>query len=79
MNVCRGGVLKSKRFSQREIDMSFTTIATNAKLQRKARVEEELKEAITALKKPNRSLAIKEFVETSERRVLTGSGLKSEE
>ncbi|KAH0544099.1 hypothetical protein FGG08_001717 [Glutinoglossum americanum] len=78
MNVCRGGVLKSKRFSQREIDMSFTTIATNAtsaKLQRRAKVEEELKEAITALKKPNRGLAIKEFVETSERRALSSSSL----
>jgi DNA replication regulator SLD3 len=81
MNVCRGGVLKSKRFSQREIDMSFTTIATNvesAKSQRRSRVEEELKEAITTLKRPNRGLAIKEFVETAERRVLAGSNLKSE-
>ncbi|KAI9782961.1 MAG: hypothetical protein M1839_004436 [Geoglossum umbratile] len=73
MNVFRGGVLKSKKFGQREIDMSFTTNATNIKLQRKAKVEEELREAITALKKPNRGLAVKEFVETSERRALAGS------
>jgi DNA replication regulator SLD3 len=72
MNVFRGGVLKSKRFSQREIDMSFTANTNNAKLQRKAKVEEELKEAIAALKRPNRGLAIKEFVETSERRALGG-------
>ncbi|KAH0565575.1 hypothetical protein GP486_001025 [Trichoglossum hirsutum] len=79
MNVCRGGVLKSKRFSQREIDMSFTTIAANAasaKLQRKARLEEQLKEAITTLKKPNRGMAVKEFVETAERRALTGPNSK---
>ncbi|KAK3397778.1 DNA replication regulator SLD3-domain-containing protein [Sordaria brevicollis] len=39
-----------------------------AKAKKKARVEAELKEAISALKKPNRALAGKEIVEEAERR-----------
>lgn len=40
----------------------------DAKAKKKARLEAELKEAISALKKPNRALAGKEIVEEAERR-----------
>ena len=40
----------------------------DTKAKRKALVEAELKYAISALKKPNRTLAVKEFVEAAERR-----------
>ena len=40
------------------------------------KVEAELKDAISALKKPNRTLAVKDFVEAADRRVSAGQ-LKS--
>jgi DNA replication regulator SLD3 len=43
---------------------------------KKAQVDAELKDAISALKKPNRSLAVKEFVEASDKRASAGQ-LKS--
>lgn len=64
----RSGVLNSKKFSRREIDMS--TLAPKVTARRKAQVniEAELKEAISALKKPNRELAGKVLAETAEKR-----------
>jgi DNA replication regulator SLD3 len=60
---------KSRRYSQREVDLSAMTQAHETKLKKKAKVEEELQGAITALKKPNPRMAGKEFVEAAERRV----------
>lgn len=56
MLVNRGGMLKSKKFSQREVDLSSLAAVNDAKL-KKASIEAELKDAITALKRPNRQLA----------------------
>lgn len=70
----RGGVLKSKRFSHREVDLSTAAIASEAKAKKAAAVEAELRDAISALKKPNRSLAGKSAVETAERRVAAAAG-----
>ncbi|KAL2146683.1 hypothetical protein VTI28DRAFT_2833 [Corynascus sepedonium] len=42
------------------------------KAQKKAQVEAELKDAISALKKPNRTLAVKDFVEAAEKRASAG-------
>ncbi|KAI9699051.1 MAG: hypothetical protein M1836_003240 [Candelina mexicana] len=65
----RGGPLKAKRFTQREVDLSAVLNANEAKSkQKKASVEEELKDAITALKRPNRGLAGREFVDSAEKR-----------
>ena len=74
--VDRGGVQKSKRFSQREVDLSAVSQATEAKLKKKASVEHELKGAIAALKRPNPRLAVKELVESAERRA-AGLGLNA--
>lgn len=57
-----------KRYSQREVDLYATSQAAEAKLKKKARVEQELQDAIAALKKPNPRVAVKELVEDAERR-----------
>jgi DNA replication regulator SLD3 len=44
----------------------------DAKAKKKAAVDAELKDAISALKKPNRALAVKEFVDAAERRASAG-------
>ena len=57
-----------KRYSQREVDLHATSQAAEAKLKKKARVEQELQDAIAALKKPNPRMAVKELIEDAERR-----------
>ncbi|KAF1956100.1 hypothetical protein CC80DRAFT_492390, partial [Byssothecium circinans] len=60
----------------REIDLEATSAAAAAKLRLKKRVEEEkkveadLKDAISALKKPNRGLAVGSYVDEVEKRGL---------
>ena len=65
--------IQLQHLNRRQVDLNAISSATEAKLKRKAVIEEELKEAITALKKPNRGLAIKEFVEASERRTFASA------
>ncbi len=57
-----------KRYSQREVDLNAASRATEAKLKRKAKVDQELQGAIAALKRPNPRMAVKELVEDAERR-----------
>ena len=64
----RLNVQKSKLYSQREVDLNAVSQATEAKMKRKATIEQELKGAIAALKKPNPRMAVKEFVDASEKR-----------
>jgi len=59
-------VAMHKRYSQREVDLNA---ATEVKLKRKAKVDQELQGAIAALKRPNPRMAVKELVEDAERRV----------
>lgn len=66
-------VQKSRRYSQREVDLSAATQAHEAKLKKKAKVEKELQGAIAALKKPNPRMAVKELVEAAERRAAASS------
>lgn len=63
----RGGVLTSKRFSQREVDMSNLVPKAHSRKRTQVNIEAELKDAISALKKPNRELAGKSIVETAEK------------
>ena len=67
-----------KRYSQREVDLcSAAAAATEAKLKRRAVVEQELKGAIAAMKKPNARMAVKELIEASEeRKKVTEKGRK---
>jgi DNA replication regulator SLD3 len=67
----RAGVQKSKRFSQREVDLgAFKGIADPKP---KISIEAELKDAISALKRPNRQLAGQSIVEMAEKRVIAAS------
>jgi len=61
-------VAMHNRYSQREVDLNA---ATEVKLKRKAKVDQELRGAIAALKRPNPRMAVKELVEDAERRVAT--------
>lgn len=70
--VSRGGVLKTKKFSQREVDLSNLGPGNDTK-SKKPSLEAELKEAISALKRPNRQLAGQLMVETAERRTASAS------
>jgi DNA replication regulator SLD3 len=73
----RGGVLNTKRFSQREVDMSSLAPDLTSKAKKQAAIEAELKDAISALKKPNRELAGKSLAETLERRSVSASHPRS--
>ncbi|KAL3428042.1 hypothetical protein PVAG01_01551 [Phlyctema vagabunda] len=68
----RTSLFNSKRFSQREVDLSALT-DVNTKAKKQANIETELKNAISALKKPNRELAGKSLAEVAEQRVATAS------
>lgn len=60
---------KSKRYSQREVDPRGLFQAVEAKLKKKASVEQELRGAIATMRRPNPRMAVKELVDTAERRV----------
>ncbi|KAI9883545.1 MAG: hypothetical protein M1823_004687 [Watsoniomyces obsoletus] len=65
----RGGVMDTRRLSQREVEIH----RAETKRRKQAAVEEQLKGAITALKKPNRSLAVRDYAESCDRRVLSST------
>jgi hypothetical protein len=52
--------------SRREVDLSAMSAASEAKMKKKADVEEKLREAISTLKKPNRAAAVKEVAESAD-------------
>ncbi|RFU35956.1 hypothetical protein B7463_g292, partial [Scytalidium lignicola] len=64
----RGGLSRSKSISGRDIDLSQSELTVSAKKKKQADIDVELKEAISALKKPNRELVGKELAETAEKR-----------
>jgi DNA replication regulator SLD3 len=64
----RGGMLNSKRFAKREVDMSSMLPDLNPRAKQKAVIAAELKDAISALTKPNRELAGKTLAEIAEKR-----------
>lgn len=78
VSLNRSAFHKSKRYSQREVDLSTVTQAAEAKAKKKANVEQELQGAIAALKRPNPRMAVKEFVEAAEQRAV-GAKSKSTE
>lgn len=62
----RRSVSQFRHLEGRELDLETPSAAVTAKLKQKQRVEEELKDAITALKKPNRGLAAGGYAEDLE-------------
>lgn len=59
---------------RREVNFSSLSIDIDAKTKKKAEVEEKLREAITALRKPNRVAAGQEFADVVEQRNLIAQG-----
>ncbi|KAL8771184.1 MAG: hypothetical protein Q9209_003355 [Squamulea sp. 1 TL-2023] len=72
--VIRPTLRQNKRYSQREVDLTAVSHAKEAKMKKQAEVEQELQGAIAALKKPNPRMAVKELIESAERRA---TGVKS--
>ncbi|CAI6248519.1 unnamed protein product [Periconia digitata] len=68
--AARRSMSQFRHLKGREIDLETTSAAVAAKLRQKKRVEEDLKEAITALKKPNRGLVAGSYVDENEKRGL---------
>lgn len=67
--TCRTALSQYKRFSQREVDLNIGLPQANGKLRRNQSVQEELKNAICTLKKPNRGVAVREFVDSVDQRL----------
>jgi DNA replication regulator SLD3 len=66
----RRSMSQYRHLEGRELDLTTPSAAVTAKLKQKQRVDEDLKEAITALKKPNRGLAAGGYIDDVERRGL---------
>ena len=69
ISLNRVALHKSKRYSQREVDPRGVSQTLEARLKKKASVEQELQGAIATMKRPNPRMAVKELVEAAERRV----------
>ena len=69
----RPSLQESRRYIQREVDFDAVDRATKAKLLRKAAIEQELQGAIEAMKKPNARMAVKDYVDSAERRSALGN------
>jgi DNA replication regulator SLD3 len=72
----RQSMSQLRHLQGREMDLTATSAAAAAKLKHKARVEDDLKEAIATLKKPNRDLAAGSYMAEIEKREL-GSANRS--
>ncbi|KAF1364763.1 hypothetical protein EJ07DRAFT_151204 [Lizonia empirigonia] len=66
----RQSMSQLRHLQGREMDLTTTSAAAAAKLKHKARVEDDLKEAIATLKKPNRDLAAGSYMAEVEKRGL---------
>lgn len=66
--AARRSMSQIKHLQGREIDLVTTSAAAAAKIRQKKRVEEDLKEAISTLKKPNRGLAAGKYADEVEKR-----------
>ncbi|KAF2706896.1 hypothetical protein K504DRAFT_459328 [Pleomassaria siparia CBS 279.74] len=72
-NAARHSMSRFQHLKGREIDLTTPSEAVTARLKQKKRVEEDLKDAISALKKPNRGLAVGTYVDDMERRGVSTS------
>jgi hypothetical protein len=73
----KGDIFGTKRFAQREVSVSSGPPEMNPKAKRQAIIDAELRDAISALKKPNRELAGKAIAETAEKRSASASHSRS--
>ncbi|KAK1085706.1 hypothetical protein LTR33_001944 [Friedmanniomyces endolithicus] len=62
----RTSLMHSMSFNRREVDFSAMLQANEARTRKKADVDQKLQDAITTLRKPNRTLAVKEVAESAD-------------
>ncbi|TKA72028.1 hypothetical protein B0A55_05733 [Friedmanniomyces simplex] len=62
----RTSLMHSMSFNRREVDFSAMLQANEARMRKKADVDQKLQDAISTLKKPNRALAVKEMAENAD-------------
>jgi hypothetical protein len=62
----RASLLHEVSFSKREVDLSAMSQASEAKVRKKAEVEQKLRDAISTLKKPNRALAVEDVAKSTD-------------
>ena len=77
----RAGAKKVTRFDHREVDLDGVAKQQHAKLKKISSLVEQKKEldaAISALRKPNRSLQAREFVDSAEKRVNVFNDLRKQ-
>ncbi|KAL8803568.1 MAG: hypothetical protein Q9200_006149 [Gallowayella weberi] len=77
VSLNRPALHESRRYSQREVDFAAISQAKESRIKKKAIIQQELQGAIAVLKKPNPRMAVKEFVESVERRATGGKSKKS--
>lgn len=61
----RNSLSQFERFSRRQIDLDAMSKTNEAKLKKKAHIEQELEKAIGTLRKPNRAAAIKDLADSA--------------
>lgn len=69
-NAARQSMSHLKLLKGREVDLGSTSGTSAARMRQRKKVEEDLKEAISALKKPNRELAASSYADDIEKRGL---------
>lgn len=74
--VQRNSSVQLKHLKHRQIDMFAISAATEAKQKQKAKIQEDLKNAVDILKKPNRGQAVKDYVDASEQRSLGSASMR---
>ncbi|KAK0299648.1 hypothetical protein LTS00_002093 [Friedmanniomyces endolithicus] len=62
----RTSLMHSMSFNRREVDFSAMLQANEARTRKKADVDQKLQDAITTLRRPNRTLAVKEVAESAD-------------
>ncbi|CAK3994969.1 Hypothetical predicted protein [Lecanosticta acicola] len=62
----RGSLLHQISFGRREVDLSAMSQASEAKLRKKAEVEQKVRDAITTLRKPNRDRAVEDIAKNAD-------------
>jgi hypothetical protein len=62
----RASLLHEVSFSKREVDLSAMSQASEAKVRKKAEVEQKLRDAISTLKKPNRAMATEDIAKSTD-------------
>jgi hypothetical protein len=72
----RDSLSQLRHLQQRQVDLTAISAATDAKLRQKAKIEQDLKDAIDTLKRPNRGQAVKELADAADQRSLGSASMR---